>query len=293
MVGETLSSPAGGNSVWKGFNITVRGEKHHRRGEICQDFSAFYSGGDMTVAVVCDGHGGDMYFRSDKGAKFAADAAVACIREFISHKADYMQDIDVTWSALVSRLEMSIITRWNQAVESDYAENGFTEDELDGLRGSDLMALSHDYGYYLAYGTTLIAVAVTPEFWFGIHIGDGKCAVVSDGWQFAEPIPWDENNFMGITTSMCNSNALRLFRSCFNRKLPDAVIIATDGIEESFADRTYLYGFYKKILGSVKSGDISGAKSNLEAFLPILSKKGSGDDLSIAVIYNDSALPDG
>lgn len=37
----------------------------------------------MAIAIVCDGHGGERYFRSDIGAQKAIEATKECISSFI------------------------------------------------------------------------------------------------------------------------------------------------------------------------------------------------------------------
>ena len=38
----------------------------------------------MSIAIVCDGHGGARYFRSDVGSRFAVDATTECVQAFVS-----------------------------------------------------------------------------------------------------------------------------------------------------------------------------------------------------------------
>lgn len=51
---------------------------------MCQDASYSATDTTMSIAIVCDGHGGARYFRSDVGAKFAVDATKECVDEFVS-----------------------------------------------------------------------------------------------------------------------------------------------------------------------------------------------------------------
>ena len=55
------------------FHKSVVGVSHTRSGKPCQDFSMSYCDEDVTILVVCDGHGGSTYCRSDKGARIAAN----------------------------------------------------------------------------------------------------------------------------------------------------------------------------------------------------------------------------
>ena len=56
-----------------------------KSGKPCQDHSLSWESDDKTVqvAIVCDGHGGDTYVRSDVGSKLAAEIALRNIRSFI------------------------------------------------------------------------------------------------------------------------------------------------------------------------------------------------------------------
>jgi len=50
----------------KCFNHSCQGESHKASDKECQDYSLTWQNEDksITIAVVCDGHGGDSYFRS-------------------------------------------------------------------------------------------------------------------------------------------------------------------------------------------------------------------------------------
>ena len=64
------------------FHKSVIGASHTRSGKPCQDFSVSYSDDDMTILVVCDGHGGSTYCRSDKGASIAANVCKGQLLKF-------------------------------------------------------------------------------------------------------------------------------------------------------------------------------------------------------------------
>ena len=65
------------------FNASSIGASHIRIGKECQDYSLSDVGDDWCIAVTCDGHGGDNYFRSSLGSRFAAETAMRCIGEFL------------------------------------------------------------------------------------------------------------------------------------------------------------------------------------------------------------------
>lgn len=201
---------------FKAFHMSERGESHLHDGRVCQDSSASFSDECGTVAVVSDGHGGCDYVRSQIGSAMACEAAVKNIRrlfENISPEA-FLAEPDM----MLTQLEAAIINDWNESVRSHYEANPFTEEELDCV--SEKAGASYRSGHRIerAYGATLIAAAVTRDYWFGIQIGDGKCAAFDEAGICTQPIPWDEKCFLNKTTSICGSDALRDFRHFYSRK---------------------------------------------------------------------------
>lgn len=273
---------------FKAFHMSERGESHLHDGRVCQDSSASFSDECGTVAVVSDGHGGCDYVRSQIGSAMACEAAVKNIRrlfENISPEA-FLAEPDM----MLIQLEAAIINDWNESVRSHYEANPFTEEELDCV--SEKAGASYRSGHRIerAYGATLIAAAVTRDYWFGIQIGDGKCAAFDEAGICTQPIPWDEKCFLNKTTSICGSDALRDFRHFYSEKIPTAVFMGSDGIDESFKNEEDMYDFYKTILYAFSISDYTQAVDELKAYLPRLSKEGSADDVSIAAWMDMDAL---
>lgn len=275
---------------YRAFNLTAIGASHIKKGTICQDCSQSREKSDCRLIVVCDGHGGADYFRSDRGSKFACKAFMDCMEnpDLIS-----VLSAAVTEKQQKSRAEQltkSIIARWNDLVEQDIVEYPFTDDELSGV--SEKARLKYESGERLqsAYGTTLIGAVLTKDFWMGIQIGDGKCVAVSESGEFTQPIPWDDECFLNVTTSLCDTNAANEFRFCFSRTLPAAVFIGSDGIDDCFAGDEKLYNFYRLVLRSFSEMDEKTAVAQLNDYLPSLSEKGSGDDMSVGILVNTSFI---
>lgn len=273
---------------FKAFHMSERGESHLHDGRVCQDSSASFFDECGTVAVVSDGHGGCDYVRSQIGSAMACEAAVKNIRrlfENISPEA-FLAEPDM----MLIQLEAAIINDWNESVRSHYEANPFTEEELDCV--SEKAGASYRSGHRIerAYGATLIAAAVTREYWFGIQIGDGKCAAFDEAGICTQPIPWDEKCFLNKTTSICGSDALRDFRHFYSEKIPTAVFMGSDGIDDSFKNEEDMYDFYKTILYAFSISDYTQAVDELKAYLPRLSKEGSADDVSIAAWMDMDAL---
>lgn len=266
------------------FHLSTQGASHIKKNKECQDASESYYDERCAIAIVCDGHGGDDYVRSASGSAFACAAAKTSILNFIENVN--RDELTRHHNQLIHNLKASIISAWNEAVYEHYEANPFTEAEIAVLSDHAKRKYLQEKRIESAYGTTLIAVACTKDYWFGIHIGDGKCVAINPEGKFVQPIPWDEKCFLNATTSICDTDALNRFRSFYSEKLPVAVFVGSDGIDDCFSTEQQLYNLYKTVLYSFATSDFDAAVDDLSDYLPRLSAKGSGDDVSVAAVLD-------
>lgn len=268
----------------KSFNISIEGASHIKNNKECQDASFSYNDDKCAIAIVCDGHGGKDYIRSKIGADIACSVTEKNIKAFI--KDINPSDLKKNTRKLIVNLEASIINDWNDEVLSHYKSNSFLEEELMGVSNRIKTRYLKGEAIENAYGTTLIATVKTEDYWFGIHIGDGKCVVVNGNSEFSQPIPWDDKCFLNSTTSICDSFAINNFRYFYSEDLPVAIFIASDGIDDCFITEEQLNNLYRTILYSFAKNEFSDAVEDLKDYLPRLSSKGSGDDISLSAIID-------
>ncbi len=322
------------------FNVTRLGASHVKSGKPCQDYSLSWDSQDdrdIHVAIVCDGHGGDTYVRSDRGSKFAAQIALSNIQELVecgsphlildnagavtarpeeeddifhssgktvpTAAADYGNDAEDSrkqqaeqnrqfeeavapireQDQVMQRLFASIYTQWMAAITEDAQNDPFTDWEKSKLNGARIAK---------AYGTTLMAFVRTPLYWFAFHIGDGKMLCCDANFQWREPVPWDCNCFLNITTSLCLREPLHCFRYAFSGKgdFPTAVIMGSDGLDDSWVTMDNLKNFYSQTLSIFNDLQKEETVGQLGEYLPRLSEKGSRDDMSMAGIIDMDAI---
>lgn len=292
------------------FSATETGYNHIKvvPSKACEDASGYYDDAQMHICVVADGHGSDNYPRTDRGSKFAVDASIEQIKAFVSKiynpdsenaeksKRESIELIDrllhsrIDETHLLKYLSRNILMKWREYVERDVEENPFRESELINVSDKyKVKYLSEDIAerqVEKAYGCTLIAYVVTDKFSFGIQIGDGKCVVINQEGTVSEPIPWDENCQMNVTTSICDSDAADEFRFFVTKEKPSAVFCGSDGIDDSYANVEEMYALYRSILKIFVEHGIEVGKSEIKEYLPVLTKRGSGDDVSIALIMD-------
>lgn len=278
----------------KCFNSHCQGESHKATGKPCQDFSFSIKTEGYAIAMVSDGHGGERYFRSDVGSKIAVEVAHRCLVEFAegispSLFADLPSTpvgIGDTYHPELQRLVEAIVVGWRNAVLEHATANPLTETEQLISNPKD------DHEWEKTYGCTLIATLLTPKFWLAFQIGDGKCVAIDKEGVPYEPIPWDDKCFLNKTTSICDTDAAREFRYCIGGKesFPIAVFMGSDGIDDSFGEEENLYNFYIQLAKGFAKDGYEATIADLIATLPVLSKRGSQDDMSVAGWYEDNAL---
>lgn len=286
-----------------------RGFSHISTDKPCQDCAYAESEGLNSMAIVSDGHGGERYFRSDVGSKLLVEITAKAIRQFMELGGGYggMRLItshddpeSVPGKGVVDNklrwLFSSIIAQWNEAIERHAEDNPLSEWELthvdEKYREEFLSAKSHEK----TYGCTLIAFFRTSNYWAAFQIGDGKLLtlnIVGDVPVFAQPVPWDEKCFLNKTTSICDSNALDEFRYCYcsDKSFPTAVFLGSDGLDDTYGDGELLENFYINVILEIAKGKEK-AVNALVSDLPEISKRGSKDDMSVAIIYDPSTAVD-
>ena len=275
----------------RSFNSHCQGESHKSSGKPCQDYSFSLVQDDYVLAIVSDGHGGERYFRSDIGSKLAVKVSVDCLMDFannflgdnLSGKPCTKFGIGEATLPALKQLTGAIVLGWRNAVKEHAEKNPLTEEELKTANPKD----EHDWEK--TYGCTLIATLRTPKYWLAFQIGDGKCVAVGEDGVPYEPIPWDDRCFLNRTTSICDTAAADEFRYCVGggNTAPVAVFLGSDGIDDSFGEEGNLYNFYAQLAKGFAKDGYDATSADLDATLPVLSKRGSQDDMSVAGWYDE------
>lgn len=296
------------------FSTFCQGESHILVDKVCQDYALDESKKGVSIAIVCDGHGGERYFRSDVGAKLAAELTLkqikALLKDFgplakVLEASAFTQvealttqrtkgnfDKETSVDKAFRQLFKSIIACWHMAIEDHAANNPLTEQEITTVPEKYTSVFQDNLEK--TYGCTLLAVVATQKYWFAFHLGDGKCIAFDIDGDWMEPIPWDDNCFLNKTTSLCDSDAIDEFRYCYGGRetRPAAIFLGSDGIDDSFGETDNMVNFYvqiAKLLGTGKDG-LDNALTSLKEDLPKLSKIGSKDDMSVAAVYDMKEL---
>lgn len=295
------------------------GESHITSGKPCQDRSLHWSDdkSEVYIIVVCDGHGGDRYFRSEIGAEFLCEITKDSLCSFatnIQKRNEKLKNPLFKGSPLIQvptvrespdslprqkaedeavhQLLSSIISRWREKIETHASETPLSEWELLNVKKEYLVDFEQRIDIERNYGSTLIAYMQTKDYWLAIHLGDGKCIMFDEDDECFEPVLWDEKCFLNRTTSICDPAPIDEVRYSYkgDGTFPTAVFLGSDGIDDSYGDGELLRFFYLNILRLLASEGDKFVHNSLVESLPIISKRGSMDDMSIAFVYDNNTI---
>jgi serine/threonine protein phosphatase PrpC len=267
---------------WTVLAASVRGAAHVRVGKPNQDAVDWWKGEDGTVVLaVADGHGSEACFRSDRGARFAVEAAIGACADLAGRLAPMAIRDGMARGHLGGELAREIVRRWQRRVEEDRAgEDG------DGVEATNRRRPG-PAGSTRAYGSTLIAaLAVEAELVLLLQCGDGDVlAVAADGTVY-RPVPADERSFGNETASLCLPEAWTEFRFRLldADELPTLLMLATDGYANSYAGDEAFREVAHDLSRAVDADGAEVVAAALPRWLEETSAGGSGDDITAGLL---------
>jgi serine/threonine protein phosphatase PrpC len=249
--------------TWRVLTESVRGASHHRNGLPNQDAVAFAQ--NPLVVAVADGHGSTRCTHSDLGAKFAVEAAIEIVQPVFNEPNLSLPQL----RALSEGIPKAIHRCWQRKVDECVEVEATIENR------------------YLLFGTTLLVACVLENCVLYWQIGDGDIVVIQADGMPATPIPHDARLLGNDTTSLCGKNPSQDFRVAFLPIIepPKAIFLVSDGYKNSFKESE---GFTKALIDIHDFIETDGAdfvQTELADWLNEASQSGSGDDISLAVIY--------
>ncbi len=260
------------------LTTTSIGYSHIKNGIICQDYSDSYHDETRTIVTSCDGHGGKLYIRSDRGSKFASDAILYVFKKTNEERL-------LNESRAENRIRLAILCKWNGLVEEDISKRPFTDKELSILDEDERTLILQDP--QIAYGTTLNGAMILGKRLICVSLGDGGCFLLKNGT--AERIfQEEEDNVANITYSMCQADAYQHIRlKILSISEVDGAMVFTDGFINPYRTfDNFCTSCVRPILESLKKGK----KEKIVDFVFKLGTEiGIGDDVSLGLLWKDDS----
>lgn len=293
--------------TWDLIGVSVQGYSHLRSNKKNQDSFNIFPNEEISsppiIFALSDGHGGEKYYHSDIGSRFAVESAIEILSEFI--KSPLINEINAENIEEMNKIIKDTVC---QDIVKSWRKRIFSLGNRDDSRGrTDDIHREKNRPSIIdkqlePYGSTLLIGVIGLNCGIFIQLGDGDIILLYEEDQIIRPIPKDENLIANETYSLCLPAAEHYFKvNCIlfgdenemdNTSYPSLIMLSTDGYSNSYtSDENFekvLIDLSKLIFENpegLQSG-IKNIKDNLESWLQETSKLGSGDDITVGLMVN-------
>jgi hypothetical protein len=196
-----------------------------------------------------------------------------------------------------TRWPRDVVATWKATVRADLAENPFTfldfaafPEKPPVLKPGEDLPISA----YLAYGATLVAIAITRRYIIYSQLGDGDILTVYNDGRVARPLPRRHEFMSNQTVSLCSHRAPDEFQirvDPMRAPVPALVMLSTDGYANCFGDDESFFKVGADFLDYLRAEGPSFVRDKLSDWLRQSSRDGSGDDITVGLAAHATALP--
>jgi len=290
-------------SKWCIVTGSVQGATHKYLGIPNQDADDYFQDTPENLPVIlsiADGLGSPDFFRSDRGSRFAVEAAVESAKQFLDHVREIDElsepDIQEQFCRTYAHLWMEQVTKdyredppENTVIESNerkatfyYQSTGFEND----TQKSEAIAA-------YPYSTTSITLIASPQFLILVQIGNGDVLMIEPSGFISRPFPAILQDIGVLSMSLPES--WKLFeiwhRDCSDGSLPVAIFLITDGYRDSYDLEQDFEKYCISVFHDLFTRyDINTIREGIGSVLDRISLEGSGDDITIGILYDPEVL---
>lgn len=244
---------------------SVKGENHGKRGICCQDAVAVRKGYCRAlpglIHVISDGHGGDAYVHSDRGSALAVQAAEQIATRFMLEAKGGIKTRQKQFEHIIRDQLRSV---WISEIISSWPER---EIPTDIVR---------------KHGATLIMGVVFRNHLHIAQMGDGEVLVIDRAGKATFLEEPEEGPISTVVTSLCGKHSDRHWKfGCLPVRRIGFLMMSSDGLINSFASNSEYIRFARIIQDRLLRFPQETVQEALPTWLSDISKRGSGDDVSI------------
>lgn len=283
---------------FKCFGEKVTGNSHLIHNKKCQDsYNYEDKNEDFLIIAVADGHGSDKCEKSDIGSQIAVNVFCSYFKELINQQktSGSLESIyHLLKSYMNDRYPKDIVRLWREEVKNNFNTGLEDLEENLSLKNNE----SDDLDVYLKYGTTLLGLIITDEFYFVMQLGDGDILAINKYDEVTTIPPPVEEKMLGTETySLCEEKPWLKFLSGIYRmpkeSAPVLFMLSTDGFANSFTNDDEFKKSGRDYLNLLQKHGEKVIKDNLETWLNETSVNGCGDDITLVLAYNENIVLQG
>jgi hypothetical protein len=228
---------------------------------------------DTVVLAVADGHGSAAHPRSATGAEIATEKLVDLATSFSAACAEN-EPLHMLKSVAQEQIPRELVRNWQYVVRAH------------ATVAANPLGAQDDYEVLLAYGCTLLGAVITPRLLVCWQLGDGEIAIV-EGTDVSCPLAPDKPRLGVETDSLCQPDAwsrMMIHWRPFHDARPDLVLLATNGLANSYAGRAGFEAFGVGMLERIRSRGVAAVRDQLDGWLAKAAEF-SGDDATLAAAW--------
>lgn len=247
----------------------VLGARHQREGKICQDAVLIERTENLVAMAVADGHGSCSH--SDIGAALAVETAVASLREFAASLSPSL-GLHTLRIRAQEALSSRLVERWTKRAQK----------------------AAHEAAQPLtSFGSTLLFALATPEYLLLGQLGDGDMLLVSGDKTVRKPIAPARASIGEETSSLCQNEAWKeLVLVALAAPSPGSLLlVSTDGYSKSYETDAIFKQIGPDYLTMITASGLTAVSRELPRFLETVTSQGSGDDVTLGLLYWPAHAP--
>lgn len=265
-----------GNAMRNNSYITIgekiRGFSHEKNKLRCQDRYKIKKLDKALIVAVADGHGSSKCKYSHEGAQGAVE--VFC---------DIFQKMYKSYEGDLEKLRQCISRNKTEVIPKKISKEW--KDKVKFIH--EKKRKSEAFNFEL-YGTTLLGLLITENFYFALQLGDGDMIFATDKGEIDYVLKGEK--LLGTETYSLSSkdsweNMYTEIHFIENGdEFPQLFMISTDGYSNSFKSNMDFLTSGTGYLDLIKKYGEEEIKKNLKAWLKEISKEGCGDDIAVVLI---------
>jgi hypothetical protein len=195
-----------------------------------------------------------------------------------------------------SRWPKTLIAAWKRAVRAELALRPFSPVDFAAFPEPTPIAKPGEdlpISAYLAYGATLVTLAITPRYVFYSQLGDGDILAIHADGHVSRPLPRRHEFQAHQTVSLCSHHAVGEFQirvDSTRGNAPALIMLSTDGYANCFGDDERFFRVGLDFLHYLRLEGPAFVSRKLNEWLRQSSRDGSGDDITVGLAMRAGAL---